>query len=258
MWACSCGQYLLDLPAPEMGWTHTQTDRLSSFSGLIFHGTLIREQDVFQEQGLRLELVFKVIRYYRGNEPDTVSILTNKGSDACGFTATTGTECLIFANIGQDGQFYTYRSDCCKSISQFFDPGRFDKYLRFLEIVRLRPDGVYDFRQAASYWLPESAPDTLRQREALRFAIKNGALHGRWQLTDRMGRVLEIGQYKKGREVGWWRFIFFYAGEKLTTYQRIEKVKFVKGKARQKKTTLICRDLYHRTEKIEYFQMRNP
>lgn len=236
--ACSCSDYPIDLPVAEMGWMVSG----SNFSGLIFRGTLVDYYEVKEKyysytdvEDIKYELLFEVTKSYKGYAKDTVKVRTNRRSDACGFYAPKGTECLIFANKKDNGYYYTYRSDCCKSISRAVDEKRFNKYLRFLESILQKTDGEYVFMQTRSYWQGGyiNQADTL---EALRYTIKNGTFEGLWKLTDRRGRVLEEGKYVNGKKVGKWKIVSFpnndFDGPSIAT----EIITYKNGRPQKSKT----------------------
>ena len=118
--ACSCGEYLIDLPIKEMGWTQSKSDRISSFSDIIFSGKLIQKSEIVEEELLyqnqksqrqRIEMKFELIKSYKGRLSDTILIRTNSSSAACGFSAKVESECLIFANQKGNGFCLLYTSD---------------------------------------------------------------------------------------------------------------------------------------------------
>jgi hypothetical protein len=246
--ACSCGSSLIDLPVKEMGWTQTETVGISSISDLIFTGILLDVQEVeetyqrhlfYESKETKIELKFKLIKSYKGEKSDTIKIRTNYGSDACGFGAKKNTECLIFAGKGQSGYFYTYRSDCCKSISKDEDEKRYNKYIRFLESLTNMIDGEYIFYQSKGYWLG-GTPDVSETLEAIRYNIKNGKLEGTWQIKDRKGRVLERGEYKNGQKTGTWEVTSYVKSdlEEADEQIKIEKISYNKGKPRKSVATI--------------------
>jgi len=65
--ACSCGNYLIDLPIKEMGWTQTETTGISSISDMIFTGILLDYREVeetgqsyfFEYKEKKYEIIFK-------------------------------------------------------------------------------------------------------------------------------------------------------------------------------------------------------
>ena len=140
---CSCTDYLIDLPIKEMDLTQNETEGLSSLPELIFEGTLI-DTNVINN---KIDLIFKINKYYKNPKSDTITIRTNNGSDACGFWAPLQSNSLIFSAQGKDNLYYTYRSDCCKSISQESDSTRYKKYIKFLDIITDMKDGNYIFYQ---------------------------------------------------------------------------------------------------------------
>lgn len=219
--ACSCGTYLLDLPIKEMGWIQNKTESLTSISDVIFTGTLIDTYEVTTENICdentipKYELLFKLITSYKGDSQDTIKIRTRNSSSACGFLTPKGTDAIIFAQKTKSGHYLTYRSDCCKSISEFEDEQRYHKYVRFLESTTNMIDGKYDFKQRLSYWhgrsysrgRSTSKADTL---DLMSYEIKNCNFEGNWKITDRMGRILEEGKYKNGQKIGTWKKVSFY------------------------------------------------
>ncbi len=234
--ACSCSMGLIDLPIKEMGWTQTETSGISSISDVIFTGILLDAQVVeetyqsfflYETKEKKYELKFKLIKSYKGGKSDTIKIRTNYGSDACGFGAKLNTECLIFGAKGRGGYFYTYSSECCKSISKEEDEIKYNKYVRFLESLTNMIDGEYIFYQSRGYWLGGFS-DTL---EAIRYNIKNGKLEGTWQIKDRNERILERGEYKNGQKTGTWEVISYTESDwKDADVQiKIEKILYQNG-----------------------------
>lgn len=215
--ACECRGYLIDLPIQEMGLTLTETKGLSNFSDLIFNGTLINGREVTERQkdalgneyeSSKIELIFKVLKTYKGETTDTIRIRTNRGGDACGFGAKQNTDCLIFAQKGENGIYYTYRSDCCKSISKEYDIKRYEKYLKFFHVIFDKIDGDYTFYQTkfCRYGRIADDKDTLK---AMQFSIKNGRFEGDWVIMDRNERVLEKGKFKNGKRDSTWTILSF-------------------------------------------------
>jgi hypothetical protein len=249
--ACSCSTSLIDLPIEEMGWTQNETPGISSISNIIFTGVLldykkveeISQDALFNEyKSTKYELIFKLIKSYKGDKNDTMKIRTNFGTDACGFYAPKNTECLIFGVAGRFGYYYTYRSDCCKSISKAADERRYHKYITFLESLTKMIDGEYIFYQSKRYWRA-GYPDNVDTLEAIRYNIKNGKLEGTWQIKDLKGRVLEKGEYKNGQKIGTWELTSFkdsdlaYFGEQLS----VERISYHNGKPRKSVTHIIDR-----------------
>ncbi|MFN8278652.1 MAG: hypothetical protein U0V49_00060 [Saprospiraceae bacterium] len=246
--ACSCGSSLIDLPIKEMGWTQTETAGISSISDIIFTGILIDAKKVeetyqnfifYDSKETKYELIFKLIKSYKGDKNDTIKIRTNNGSDACGFEAKKNTECLIFGSKGQSGYYYTYRSDCCKSISKEEDERRYNKYIKFLESLTNMIDGEYVFFQSRAFWRG-GYPDVADTLEAIRYNIKNGKLEGTWQIKDRKGRILEKGEYENGQKSGTWEVISYTESDlkEADEQVRIEKIHFKNGKPRKSVTTI--------------------
>ena len=249
-WACSCGTTLIDLPIKEMGWTQTETAGISSISDVIFSGTLINYQRIvetsqsslyFESKEYKFELTFVLIKSYKGDKNDTIKIRTNLGSDACGFGAPVNTECLIFASKGKGGYYYTYSSECCKSISKAHEEKRYNKYIKFLESLSNMIDGSYIFYQSPGYY-KGGYPDTTETMEAIRYTIKNGKLEGDWLITDRTNRVLEKGKYKNGQRQGTWVVYSYMKSdlEEADEQVRVERICFQNGKPQ--KSTLNIED----------------
>lgn len=232
--SCSCSESLLDLPIKEMGWTQSKSTGISSLNNIIFTGKLISIIPIEEESLISFhkksishknELVFKIIKSYKGNSPDTISIRTNRGSDACGFDAKINTDCLIFANQKDNGCYYTYRSDCCKSIAKEKDEKRYNKYITFLESILNMKDGVYNFKQSRGYW--DGGSQNLRDTlDLINFKIKNGKFEGEWKITDRKGRVLEIGNYKNGNKIGLWKIVSIYPSNYDGTSTETELIRY--------------------------------
>ena len=236
--ACSCGDYLLDLPIKEMGWTQSKSEGISSISDIIFSGTLLEYHPIEEERldflykktvEYRYELVFKLIKSYKGDSHDTIRIRTNRGNDACGFGAKENTDCLIFANKNGNGFYYTYRSDCCKSISKEQDEKRYKKYIDFLESIVNMKDGDFNYKQTRTYWnggYPNQS-DTL---DLISYQIRNGKFEGEWKITDRRGRIIEQGQYRNGQKIGTWKIVSIYESEYEGMSTETELVEYYDGK----------------------------
>ena len=84
--ACDCGNFLIDLPIKEMGWTQTETTGISSISDIIFTGVLLDLRKVeetyqsslsYETKEIKYELIFKLIKSYKGDKNDTIKIRTN-------------------------------------------------------------------------------------------------------------------------------------------------------------------------------------
>lgn len=256
--ACSCNDYLLDLPIKEMGWTESNSERISSISDLIFTGVLL-EYYLIEEEELshlkykskisRYELVFKLIKSYKGEKQDTVRIRTNRYSSSCGFEVRVNTECLIFANYGNQGFYYTYRSDCCKSISKALDEKRFNKYVKFLDSIINMIDGQYDFKQSRTYWHRggQNQMDTL---DLISYTIKDGKFEGKWRITDRRGRILEEGQYEKGKKIGLWKVFSVNEVDSVIDSFKTELIEYNAG--RPIKSKIVIEDKKYIYEKGHY------
>lgn len=236
--ACSCRDYLLDLPIKEMGLTESNSDKISSMSEIIFSGTLLEYHPVEEERldylnkktvEYRYELVFKLIKSYKGYSQDTIIIRTNRGSDACGFEAKENTECLIFANQNGNGFYYTYRSDCCKSISKEQDEKRYKKYIDFLESIVNMEDGDYNYKQTRTYWYG-GYPNQLDTVDLINYKIRDGKFEGEWKITDRRGRIIERGQYDNGQKTGTWQIVSIYESLFKGISTETEMVEYKEGK----------------------------
>lgn len=253
--ACSCGEYLLDLPIQEMGLLQSKPNKKSGSSDLIFVGKLIDAYEIKEERLLFLrkktveykyELVFKLVKSYKGNSHDTITIRTNQGSSACGFVAKMNTDCLIFAESEGRGFYYTYHSGCCKSISKEKDEKRFNKYIEFLESILNMKDGEYNFKQARSYWSKE--PDTF---DLISYTIKGGKFEGEWKVTNRKGRVIEIGQYKKGKKIGLWKMSSVYGSDYEGISTKTELTEYENNKPLKSTIIIEDRKMNFEIEKIE-------
>ncbi len=244
--ACSCSDYLIDLPIKEMGWMAKQSDDEFGFQGLIFTGILVDTSHLKIERQnhlktktkeTKIELTFKLIKSYKGNSNDTIKILTNYGSDACGFWSPLYTESIIFAFPYGNGYYLTMRSDCCKSISKAYEEKRYEKYITFLDSISEGIDGEYVFKQTDKYWKEGfiNQEDTL---DLIRYEVKNGKLDGLWELKDRRGRVHEKGFYKEGKKVGEW-VLCTYEGE-FGDYRRtiVRKIQYEQFRPVREETSI--------------------
>lgn len=245
--ACSCGEYLIDLPIKEMGWTQSKSDRISSFSDIIFAGKLIQKAEILEEELLyqnqksqrqRIEMKFELIKSYKGRLSDTILIRTNKGSDACGFSAKLESECLIFANQNGNGFYYTYRSDCCKSISKNREEKRYNKYINFLESITNMNDGKYDFKQTRGYW-NYGGRNNEESLDLIEYEIKDGKFEGLWKITDRKGRVIEKGQYADGLKIGTWEVLSIYESNCDGICTEKEMITYENGEATKSEITIL-------------------
>ncbi len=248
--ACSCGTTLIDLPIKEMGWTQTETQGISNISDIIFSGKLADYQRIVENnqnsffheiKEEKFELTFILIKSYKGDKNDTIKIRTNLGSDACGFVAPINTDCLIFATKEKGGYYYTYSSECCKSISKVFEEKRYTRYIKFMESLSNMIDGNYIFYQSANYY-KGGYPDTIETIEVIRYNIKNGKLEGDWQITDRKSRVLEKGKYKNGQKEGIWVVNSYTESDLEEAYEQVKIEKFVFQNGKPRKSTLIIED----------------
>ena len=248
MTACECSGSLIDLPIQEMGLTLTETKGLSNMSDLIFNGTLINSVKItemeknavgYERESSKIEMTFKVLKTYKGIKIDTIKIRTNNGSDACGFGAKSNTDCLIFAYKGENGIYYTYRSDCCKSISKEYDTKRYEKYMTFFHVIIDKIDGDYTFYQTKSYWNGghRNDKDTLK---AIQFSIKNGKFEGDWKIIDRQERVLEKGKFKNGKRDSTWTIVSFQDSKypKASDEMKTEIIDYKKGLIKEKMTII--------------------
>lgn len=216
--ACSCSGREIDLPIAEFGMLSTESEKLKSFDDLIFHGTLIKEQKVELEEiryhhtkskTIKTELHFKIVEAYKGNylnQGDTIIVYTQSSSDACGFYSKLNTNSIIFATSIGLGKYFTYRGDCCKSVSEADDKKRYDEYLRFIESITNKIDGIYNFKQPKTYWKLGGINDVYSEPQ-LTFQIKNGELHNEWKLTTKSGDIIEIGNYEAGKKIGVWKLV---------------------------------------------------
>lgn len=252
--ACSCGTYFLDLPVKEMGLTITEAKRISDNSPIIFDGLLI-EQDTFlnTERGyLQFKYTFKVERYYKGQEADTIIIFSNIGSSACGFDTKLNTKSIIFAQGSSEKGYYTWRSDCCKSIAKAFYPNRYQRYLKFLNVVTDKTDGEYIFYQSyAHFRFYDFYPADTSNCLALHFTIRNGQFEGAWKLMNVQKDILEQGNFKNGKRHGKWQV----NTNKSRSGEQIKQViKFRNGKAIDTKMEVIEYDYKSKITTIKYYK----
>ena len=260
--ACSCGDHLLDLPIKEMGWTQSKSNRISSISEIIFSGTLL-EYYLVEEERLnylnkktieyKYELVFELIKSYKGDSQDTIRIRTNRGSDACGFSAKENTDCLIFANQNGNGFYYTYRSDCCKSISKEQDEKRYNKYIDFLESIVHMKDGDYNYKQTRTYWKGGN-PNHSDTLDLISYKIRDGKFEGEWRITDRKGRIIERGQFYNGQKIGIWVVVSIYESEYEGISTETERVEYKDGKPF--KAEILIKDEKFNIEECKYKTVR--
>lgn len=214
--ACSCSEYHLDLPIEAFEATrHLGTYTPTDDQHLIFHGKVLSMNPVEFKSArgykeVKCEMTFQVFKYYQGKNKDTVVVLTNYGSAACGYSTQLNANSIIFASKNEHGTFSTWRSDCCKSAAQFDDDERYNRYLRFLTVMGYMENGRYRFTQRKSFWAPEKN----QKVGALCFTIRKGKFHGKWTAMDRYGRILETGVYKHGVKIGTWE---------KNTYSHIDK-----------------------------------
>lgn len=262
--ACDCDNYLLDLPIKEMGWMQSKSEKTASLSDIIFTGVLINYQTIKEEKldnlnkksvKLRYEMVFKLIKSYKGDSNSTIRIRTNRWSSNCGFEAKLNTECLIFANQQGNGFYYTYRSDCCKSISKEQDTRRYHKYITFLESILNMKDGKYDFKQTKSYW-KKGYPNQSNTLDLISYNIKNKKFEGEWKITDRKGRVLEKGKYKNGEKIGVWEITSIYENKSKNISIENELIEYQNGKPIKSQITIKEEKFNYEKEKYETIKIQ--
>lgn len=125
------------MPVKEIGLNKTSSTGIGQEVELIFNAIFIGYSDVRQDKknNFYREMTFRIITYYKGKAGEIVKVKTNSSSDACGFKAKENTACLIFTSKNKNGDYYTYRSDCSRSVSAAFSPDLYNKYLHFLEVV---------------------------------------------------------------------------------------------------------------------------
>lgn len=259
--ACSCDKYLVDLPIEEMGLAQYKLEEKGLFSDLIFTGILIDYYKVTEEtlydlkekrERTMYEIVFKLVKSYKGEKNDTIKIRTNLGGDACGYGSKVGTESLIFANHQSNGFFYTYSTECCKSMSSYGNPKRYTRYIKFLESITNMTDGDYNFKQAESYWDLQSARKLEDNLDLFSYSIKNGKFDGEWKITNKLGTILEQGTYKNGLKVGTWKYI---AVVEHSDYSGITKktefVTYKNGKPQTSKTISKLNGFFGESEEVE-------
>ncbi|UZR95684.1 hypothetical protein [Chondrinema litorale] len=198
VFACKCfwptGK--IDLPFVEMGWATSERERDINDDNIIFTGALVdtsyikvKTQDIFFKdiELIQLQLTFKVKKLYKGvrqlSAIDTFKILTAPTSSSCGFIPPLNSENIIFA-WEQHGYYYTRRSDCSKSISKYWNEKRYNKYIKFLEVMINKPDGEYEFYQAKDNYLNEALEE---DQLMAKFKIVNGKLEGEWLVKDKEG-----------------------------------------------------------------------
>lgn len=255
--ACSCNEFRLDLPIQEFGLTNLEINERSDFSDLIFTGRFIQYHSIKEEklnlnhdksEEKKFELMFKLIKSYKGPSADTLRIRTNYGSDACGFAAKQNSECLIFAKKGTNGFYYTYSSECCRSISKEREEKRYNRYLDFIESIINMKDGNYNFKQSKSYW-DKGYPSSLDTLDLISYGIVNGQFDGEWKITDRSGLVIEQGHYENGEKEGIWIFKSSFGDDNYLGYtNETEYIKFKSGKPYKSKTII---ETYTYTENFE-------
>lgn len=213
--ACSCAEREIDLPISELGLLSTESEKTKSIDDYIFHGELIFQNKVKLEiiknlseknESLMTELFFKVIEPIKGEniqKGDTILVYTQSSSDACGFMTPINTKSIIFAASVGLGKYFTYRGDCCKSVSEALDKKRYDNYLEFINVVTTMVNGKYEFNQPKSYWDNGRVNETYSEPQ-LTFEINNGQFNGEWKLMTRSGFIIEQGKYKAGKKIGIW------------------------------------------------------
>lgn len=255
MLACSCGRYLLDLPVKEMGLTITEARSISTPADIIFQGTLIATSECENGEGI---MTFKVNRYFKGQDYDTISLTTGCYSDACGFAAKLNTDCIILTSKGKNDEYSIWRSDCWKSVSQYYHPNKYERYLKFLTVITDKIDGTYTFyhSQAHFYFRDFSETDTTNC-EVIHFTIKNGKFDGEWRLTGINNSILEKGQFKNGERVGKWKVNdFIKAKYHIVGTNQKRTIRFKKGEIKGVKTITILDefDFENNTITIEYYK----
>jgi len=243
-YSCDC-DYSIDLPVFEMGLS---LDNLSGRTDyIVFHGIVLdmkrAEERRYQygpkvEKEYKVEITFEITKAFQGVFfSDTVLIRTNHGSDACAFGVEIGDECLIFGRRDSHGFYRTLRGDCTHSVAKNHDPKRYERYMRFVEVVTYKPDGDYVFMQTASYYnrsgMSLDEGDTIK---ALEFSINDGEFNGPWTLYYRTGTIAETGKYKNGMRVGIWTFNtnlsdtdFYFTKKHMVFPETIKKFYFSKG-----------------------------
>ncbi len=245
-YSCSCNDSTVDLPIAEMGLSDGTLK--ATPSEIIFDGVLLRAEKDTSAAKTRLNLFFYIKKYYKGKGKDTLLIRTNYGSDACGFMAPPGTDCLIFSAKNKAGQFTTWRSDCCKSISKALENKRYLKYINFLEVIEHKTDGDYFYEQSKTYW-KRGMTNADENVPALRFKIINGQMEGDWEVYNRKGDIVEKGQYERGEKVKTWFYYSGYINDLAQPASVVKKIKYKKGKLKRTKTYIKTIDL----EKNIYF-----
>lgn len=254
--ACSCGTYFLDLPVKEMGLTITEAHSISTPADIIFQGTLIATSQCENGDGI---MTFKVNRYFKGKDSDTIYIRTGCYSEACGFAAKLHTDCIILTTKGKSNEYHVLRSDCWKSVSQHYHPNKYERYLKFLTVITDKIDGTYTFYHSQAHFRFRDFSETdTTNCEAVHFTIKNGVFDGEWRLSSITGSVLEQGQFEDGQRVGKWKVNDFikrkYYGMIGTNQKRT--IWFKKGEIKRTKTITILDefDFENNIITIKYFK----
>jgi len=78
-----------------------------------------------------------------------------------------------------------------------------------MESILNMEDGEYHFKQTRMNG-DSLETDSLN---LITYTIADGKFKGRWEVTDRLGRVLETGSYRKGKKDGTWITRSYYTSE---------------------------------------------
>lgn len=213
--ACSCKERELDLPIAELGLLSDDSSINTSFDDYIFQGRLVSSEKIEideikdlcrKSKSYAVELKFEVVQAYKGDyidKGDTIIVYTSLGS--CGFYSPINSNSIIFAESVGLGRYFTYRGDCCKSVSEAQDQMRYNEYKRFIEIVTNMIEGKHEFKQPNTHW-NGGRINLNYTNPQLEFEIKDGEFNNLWRVALRNGTVIEEGHYRNGKRSGKWTF----------------------------------------------------
>ncbi|WP_157501170.1 hypothetical protein [Lewinella sp. 4G2] len=178
---------------------------------------------------------YSINHVYTDTAIKSIEVVTNIGTDACGYFDEIGGESIITAML-QGDRYYTAREDCARNISRRANPTIFKYWLTLLNTLTMGKDGDYHFRQNKSTH-DEIRKDLKPNLPGILFSIKNGKLNGGFQVYSLKGDLLVKGRYRNGEKHGRWSY--FEAGltwDLSYWYSTLTKIKY-KGGQLMKSTT---------------------
>lgn len=206
LYACSCSGYTIDVPLigemERIELENSDSDINKNWRDIFFNGKLIKSDMIQIEGDDQIRHTYYVLNSYNSKISDTIQIYTNPTTDMCGFNEVVGGRSFI-TGLYKDGRYYTYRTDCVKSVSEYYHKERYGQWKKILDAISEGRNGSHKILQPSRFRY--SKYDTIEMVPAVEFGIQEGRLHGDYTLYDRRGNIVEKGKYNLGEKMGVWQ-----------------------------------------------------